>query len=63
MAHDRTALLIAEEDEEAEDDLAIVGSVIATWDGWRRSIYRLLVAPSHRRQGLACRPSIRPEAR
>jgi ribosomal protein S18 acetylase RimI-like enzyme len=30
----------------------IVGSVIAAWDGWRGSIYRLAVAPSHRRRGL-----------
>jgi ribosomal protein S18 acetylase RimI-like enzyme len=26
--------------------------VIAGWDGWRGSIYRLVVAPSHRRRGL-----------
>jgi ribosomal protein S18 acetylase RimI-like enzyme len=29
--------------------------VIAAWDGWRGSIYRLVVAPSHQRQGLARR--------
>jgi ribosomal protein S18 acetylase RimI-like enzyme len=32
---------------------AIVGSVIAGWDGWRGSIYRLAVAPTHRRRGIA----------
>jgi ribosomal protein S18 acetylase RimI-like enzyme len=30
----------------------IVGSVIAGWDGWRGSVYRLVVAPEHRRHGL-----------
>jgi ribosomal protein S18 acetylase RimI-like enzyme len=30
----------------------IVGSVVAGWDGWRGSIYRLVVAPNHRRRGL-----------
>ena len=33
----------------------IVGSVIAGWDGWRGSVYRLAVAPSHRRHGLGVR--------
>ena len=46
MAHDPEALLLAEEDS------LIVGSVIAAWDGWRGTIYRLAVAPSHRRGGL-----------
>jgi ribosomal protein S18 acetylase RimI-like enzyme len=36
----------------AEADGGIVGSVIAAWDGWRGSIYRLAVAPSHQRRGL-----------
>jgi ribosomal protein S18 acetylase RimI-like enzyme len=31
---------------------AIVGSVIAGWDGWRGSIYRLAVARTHRRRGI-----------
>ena len=34
---------------------AIVGSVIAGWDGWRGSIYRLAVAPAHRRRGIGRR--------
>jgi ribosomal protein S18 acetylase RimI-like enzyme len=46
MARDPSALLVADEDG------LIVGSVIAAWDGWRGSIYRLVVSPSHRRQGL-----------
>ena len=33
----------------------IVGSVIAGWDGWRGSIYRLAVAPAYRRAGLGRR--------
>ncbi len=39
----------------AEASGQIVGSVIAAWDGWRGSIYRLAVAPAHRRQGLGAR--------
>jgi ribosomal protein S18 acetylase RimI-like enzyme len=46
IAHDPAALIVA------EDDARIVGSVIAAWDGWRGSVYRLVVAPTHRRQGL-----------
>jgi len=46
IAHEPGALLIAVEDE------TIAGSVIAAWDGWRGSIYRLAVAPSHQRRGL-----------
>ena len=33
----------------------IVGSVIAGWDGWRGSVYRLAVAPGWRRRGLGAR--------
>jgi ribosomal protein S18 acetylase RimI-like enzyme len=46
LAQDAGALLVAEESGE------IVGSVIAGWDGWRGSIYRLSVSPERRRQGL-----------
>ncbi len=46
MEHDPAAMILA------EDDGSIVGSIIAAWDGWRGSIYRLAVAPSHRRRGL-----------
>jgi ribosomal protein S18 acetylase RimI-like enzyme len=47
LDNDPSALLIA------ENAGVLVGSVIAAWNGWRGSIYRLVVAPSHRRQGLA----------
>jgi ribosomal protein S18 acetylase RimI-like enzyme len=49
LQHDPKALIVA--------DAAgrVVGSVIAAWDGWRGSVYRLVVAPSHRRRGLGGR--------
>lgn len=31
----------------------MVGTLIATWDGWRGNMYRLAVEPAHRRQGIA----------
>jgi ribosomal protein S18 acetylase RimI-like enzyme len=37
----------------AVDGDVIVGTVIAGWDGWRGALYRLAVAPSHRRRGIA----------
>lgn len=37
----------------AEDSGRLVGSIIGGWDGWRGNMYRLAVAPGHRRQGLA----------
>ncbi|MFJ3927602.1 GNAT family N-acetyltransferase [Streptomyces sp. NPDC090022] len=37
----------------AEADGLLVGSVIAGYDGWRCSLYRLAVLPSHRRRGIA----------
>jgi ribosomal protein S18 acetylase RimI-like enzyme len=43
---DADALILAEEGG------AIVGTVIAGWDGWRGSIYRLAVLPTHRRRGM-----------
>ncbi len=49
IAHDSAALMVA------ESDRVIVGTVMAGWDGWRGSIYRLAVAPSHRRAGLGRR--------
>jgi ribosomal protein S18 acetylase RimI-like enzyme len=39
----------------AEIDDKIVGSIIATFDGWRGIIYRLAVHPNVRRQGIARR--------
>jgi ribosomal protein S18 acetylase RimI-like enzyme len=49
VAHDPGALLVAEADGQ------VAGSVIAAWDGWRGSVYRLVVAPALRRQGLGRR--------
>lgn len=46
IEHDPAALIVA------ESEVRIVGSVIAAWDGWRGSIYRLAIAPDHRRTGL-----------
>jgi ribosomal protein S18 acetylase RimI-like enzyme len=47
---------LLETDEEslwvAERDGAIVGAVIAAWDGWRGNIYRLAIEPAHRRLGI-----------
>jgi ribosomal protein S18 acetylase RimI-like enzyme len=34
-------------------DGAIVGSIIAAFDGWRGNIYRLATHPDHRRRGIA----------
>lgn len=44
---DDQALLVAELDG------AMAGSVIAGWNGWRGSIYRLAVRPEQRRRGVA----------
>ena len=46
----------------AFDDATIVGSVIAGWDGWRGTIYRLAVAPAFRRQGIATKLVAEAEA-
>jgi ribosomal protein S18 acetylase RimI-like enzyme len=37
----------------AFDGDAIVGTIISGWDGWRGTLYRLAVAPAHRRRGIA----------
>ncbi len=47
LASDPQALLVAELDG------VLTGSLIAAWDGWRGSFYRLAVSPEHRRKGLA----------
>jgi ribosomal protein S18 acetylase RimI-like enzyme len=36
----------------ALDGSAVIGTVIAGWDGWRCHLYRLAVAPERRRQGI-----------
>ena len=57
IGHDLAALILA------EDRGAIVGSVIAAWDGWRGSVYRLVVAPAYRRLGLGTQLLDAAEAR
>ncbi|UYQ66390.1 GNAT family N-acetyltransferase [Streptomyces peucetius] len=47
IARDPEALILAERDG------VLVGSVIAGYDGWRCSLYRLAVLPSHRRRGIS----------
>jgi ribosomal protein S18 acetylase RimI-like enzyme len=47
LERDPDALLLA--DAEGE----IVGSLVAGWDGWRGTFYRLAVDPAHRHRGLA----------
>jgi ribosomal protein S18 acetylase RimI-like enzyme len=37
----------------AERSGGLVGSIIATFDGWRGNVYRMAVDPAHRRQGIA----------
>ena len=46
LAVDPSSLLVAEVGGR------VVGAVIATWDGWRGHLYRLAVAPEHRRRGI-----------
>jgi ribosomal protein S18 acetylase RimI-like enzyme len=43
------SLLVAED----ESGGAIVGALIAAWDGFRGNMYRLAVDPAHRRRGIA----------
>jgi ribosomal protein S18 acetylase RimI-like enzyme len=47
VARDPEALLLA-----VDEDGAVVGSLIAGWDGWRFHLYRLAVHPSFRRRGI-----------
>ncbi len=44
---DADALLVAEADGQ------VVGTLIATWDGWRGNLYRMAVMPEYRRRGIA----------
>jgi ribosomal protein S18 acetylase RimI-like enzyme len=61
LASDAEALLVAELPAPApgsglsgvEAGTPLVGSLIAVWDGWRGSFYRLAVHPEYRRDGLA----------
>jgi ribosomal protein S18 acetylase RimI-like enzyme len=47
LTTDPQALIVADARGE------VVGSLIAAWNGWRGSFYRLAVHPGHRRRGLA----------
>ncbi|MHB9755205.1 GNAT family N-acetyltransferase [Streptomyces sp. BYX5S] len=47
IERDADALILAERDG------LLVGTVIAGFDGWRCSAYRLAVHPDHRRRGIA----------
>jgi ribosomal protein S18 acetylase RimI-like enzyme len=47
LDHDPGSLLVAERDGR------VVGTLVAAWDGWRGSMYRLAVAEDQRRQGIA----------
>lgn len=47
MERDADALLVA------ECDGRLAGTLIAAWDGWRGSLYRLAVVPEMRRRGIA----------
>jgi len=49
ITHQPGALIVAEAGGR------IVGTVIAGWDGWRGSVYRLVVVPDERRAGLGRR--------
>ena len=46
VARDPDALVVAEADG------AVVGSIVAGFDGWRANLYRLVVHPRLRRRGL-----------
>jgi ribosomal protein S18 acetylase RimI-like enzyme len=54
--HDGLLRLIAVDSDGllvAEASGIVAGSLIAAWDGWRGSFYRLAVHPDHRRRGIA----------
>jgi ribosomal protein S18 acetylase RimI-like enzyme len=47
LRRDEAGLLLA------ECEGILVGSLVATWDGWRGNFYRLTVLPERRREGIA----------
>ena len=57
LAHDQESIILAWEGGQ------LVGSIIASWDGWRGNVYRLAVAPTHRRRGIGTGLVQRAEAR
>jgi ribosomal protein S18 acetylase RimI-like enzyme len=48
LDRDPGALLLSE-----DEGGRLLGTLIAAWDGWRASMYRLVVAPGARRGGIA----------
>jgi ribosomal protein S18 acetylase RimI-like enzyme len=46
LRHDPRALLVAELGGE------LAGTIVVGWDGWRGSIWRLVVTPARRRRGI-----------
>jgi ribosomal protein S18 acetylase RimI-like enzyme len=60
IARDPEALILAVDDD---TDDTVVGSIIVGWDGWRCHLYRLAVAPTHRRRGIGRELVARAEAR
>ena len=48
LRHDPDAPLLAE-----RGDGGVIGTLVAAWDGWRGSFYRLAVDPAWRRRGVA----------
>ena len=49
IRHDAGSVLVAEVDG------SVVGCIVATWDGWRGNMYRLVVHPDYRRRSVASR--------
>jgi ribosomal protein S18 acetylase RimI-like enzyme len=47
LRRDEAGLLLA------ECEGILLGSLVATWDGWRGNFYRLAVLPERRREGIA----------
>ena len=47
LMHPAAVLIIAEAGD------ALIGTLLATFDGWRGNLYRLVVHPAHRRRGIA----------
>jgi ribosomal protein S18 acetylase RimI-like enzyme len=46
LGRDPAAVILADRDD------ALIGSIIAGWDGWRYHLYRLAVRPDWRKQGV-----------
>jgi GNAT superfamily N-acetyltransferase len=47
VSHPAALMLLAVTGDE------IIGTLLGTFDGWRGNLYRLVVHPNHRRQGIA----------